>query len=372
MDKSRPETDELSAEEWKTLKSSMQTLRLKNEEILFHEGSLEEELYFIEEGTMAVIKKGHEIATLNPGDWIGEIAALSKGKTRSATVKAKGDALLKKISLPNLKKVTQADPDIFTRVMTNLAKNLAYRLDTSNTSRLDSLQREIDLERGRIEMGHFLFYMLIAISAFIYLMKFLSLTHFSPKVNTVISIPSILMLGFFSLRYVKKTSYPLSEFGLTLKNWKTATVEALAYTIPIGLALFLIKWVIYQVTGSPSEKPFQHFHQIQSMHLPLLDWLSITIGYTLIVPLQAFMINGCFQGGLSRFFIGPHRILLSILLSNLIFSLVHLQISLQLSIGVFFIGCFWGWLYSKHQTIVGISVSHAILGMWVGIFLGFS
>ncbi len=41
-----------------------------------------------------------------------------------------------------------------------------------------------------------------------------------------------------------------------------------------------------------------------------------------------------------------------------------------MAIGTLLLGGFWGWLYSKHQTIVGISISHVIVGIWYIIFLG--
>jgi hypothetical protein len=32
---------------------------------------------------------------------------------------------------------------------------------------------------------------------------------------------------------------------------------------------------------------------------------------------------------------------------------------------VFVPGLFWGWLYLRHQTLVGVSVSHLLIGLWV-------
>jgi CRP/FNR family cyclic AMP-dependent transcriptional regulator len=30
----------------------------------------------------------------------------------------------------------------------------------------------------------------------------------------------------------------------------------------------------------------------------------------------------------------------------------------------FFTGLFWGWLYARQRGLVGVSVSHVLLGMW--------
>jgi hypothetical protein len=34
---------------------------------------------------------------------------------------------------------------------------------------------------------------------------------------------------------------------------------------------------------------------------------------------------------------------------------------------VFVPGLFWGWLYARHDTLIGVSLSHLIIG-WTAIF----
>jgi len=47
---------------------------------------------------------------------------------------------------------------------------------------------------------------------------------------------------------------------------------------------------------------------------------------------------------------------------------LKLQISGILGVIVFLPGLFWGWLYSRHNSLLGVSISHLLIG-WSGLFL---
>ena len=87
-------------------------------------------------------------------------------------------------------------------------------------------------------------------------------------------------------------------------------------------------------------------------------------------PLQEFLVRGILQGTLEEFLIGKYRVLLAILISNLIFSFIHLPLSMFMVALTFFAGLFWGWLYSRQKSILGVSISHFILGIWAESIVG--
>jgi membrane protease YdiL (CAAX protease family) len=33
-------------------------------------------------------------------------------------------------------------------------------------------------------------------------------------------------------------------------------------------------------------------------------------------------------------------------------------------------GLFWGWLYSRHRTLIGVTISHILIGAWIFYFVG--
>ena len=90
----------------------------------------------------------------------------------------------------------------------------------------------------------------------------------------------------------------------------------------------------------------------------------------LSVPLQELVVRGALQGFLHEFLSGRGRLTWAIVLSNLMFSTAHVFISPFYSYATFGLGLFWGVLYARQGTLVGVSVSHAIVGIWSIFVLG--
>ena len=65
----------------------VEEVRAEPGEVLFEQGSMPYELFILESGTVEVIRDGAPIASLGPGDIVGEIALLSQQR-RMATVRA--------------------------------------------------------------------------------------------------------------------------------------------------------------------------------------------------------------------------------------------------------------------------------------------
>jgi len=98
-------------------------------------------------------------------------------------------------------------------------------------------------------------------------------------------------------------------------------------------------------------------------------WL--VLGYLAFVPLQELIVRGSIQGALERSLLGEHRVRNAILASNAIFAAGHLHVSITLAVVVFVSGLFWGWLYSRQHSLVGVSVSHLLLGLTALEIVGF-
>jgi CRP-like cAMP-binding protein len=101
MDPSRlkaiPLFSELSDEEARRLAAFATETSIAEGQILMKEGDYSTELIGIEEGTAKVEKGGQEIATLGPGDLIGEMGLLSH-EPRTATVVATSSMLVFKLT----------------------------------------------------------------------------------------------------------------------------------------------------------------------------------------------------------------------------------------------------------------------------------
>ena len=358
---------EFSKEEWDTIKPILHRVELDAGEILFREGTNEKDLYFLRKGSLTVTKKGFPVAVLGSGDWVGEIAALIRENKRTATVTAKKKCILWKLPLEKLGKATGNNDKIYLKLITGLSKRMAERVKSSTEV---AIEHKLEIAQTKMVMAEFLCAVLFGLASFLYAIKLIDVLNFNSKVTAVISIPLILLLSYFYLMFIKRSGLPISSFGLTWRNWKKSLFESLLCTIPLILASLLFKWALISTVPMFKDDSLLNFNHLLQSHFAISDWILITFGYALFVPLQALMVYGCMQTVFTKFFVSPNKVVLAIILSNLLFSVAHLHLSLSFAIFVFFIGCVWGWLYSRHHTIVGVSVSHMIMGIWGGLFMG--
>ena len=73
---------------------------------------------------------------------------------------------------------------------------------------------------------------------------------------------------------------------------------------------------------------------------------------------------------LHEFLSGPHATRWAILLSTLMFTQIHLHLTPAYAVSAFFPSRFWGAIYARHRTLLGVSVSHVLIGVYVAFFLG--
>ena len=78
---------------------------------LLREGAFAYEFMVIESGHAEVTRDGEHVADLGPGDFLGEIAALERGR-RNATVTARSPMTLAVISAQNLRRLADSIPEL--------------------------------------------------------------------------------------------------------------------------------------------------------------------------------------------------------------------------------------------------------------------
>ena len=106
-------------------------IKIKTGDYLLREGDVSDELYFLNEGTMAVFKrkadKENQIGTIYSGELVGEMSFLD-GEPRSASVKALSDCHLTVIPRDKLEKYISRQPSWYRA----LVKTLVERLRKAN------------------------------------------------------------------------------------------------------------------------------------------------------------------------------------------------------------------------------------------------
>jgi CRP-like cAMP-binding protein len=80
--------------------------------------------FFILEGETSVTVGGDEVATLGPGEYVGELALLDPEGPRSATVTAKTDVILAAMSAWQFRPFVLAHPEVAWTLLQRLARRL--------------------------------------------------------------------------------------------------------------------------------------------------------------------------------------------------------------------------------------------------------
>lgn len=134
-----------------------------------------------------------------------------------------------------------------------------------------------------------------------------------------------------------------TEMGITEINCKKSIVTVLPITIIFALAGIVI-WVLGYSRIAPNESMY------------------FFVFYILISsPVQEFLYRGVIPGILNKMNYGYH---VQLIVSSILYSFVHIiykdWITLVLTL---IIGIIWFISYKKSNNILGVSISHAVLGV---------
>lgn len=130
--KTIPIFSELSKKELKTVSRLMTQIDVKQGRALTRQGEVGREFMIILEGTAVVRRNGRKIATLGPGDFLGELAVLS-GAPRTADVVATSDMSLETLNRREFMSLLDESAAIAKKVLVGAVKRL-HDLETSKTS----------------------------------------------------------------------------------------------------------------------------------------------------------------------------------------------------------------------------------------------
>lgn len=349
----------------------------KPSDVIIQEGSKGDTFYIIIQGQVEIIKKAkdrrdkqdYHIATLDQNDIIGELA-LVDNRPRSATVRAVTPTKVLAINVNKIK----GDPNLDAVIATNIGHELSLRLRHTTDVTVESLRAKLNLSKARNAMGAFMVYTLSLIAIYTILLSLLTLLSKYFHNTTAISIIVLIMFAVGIMMVMKQSQYPLSTYGLTLKNWKRSCIEAVIFSLPLIGIILLAKWITISVTPSFANVKLIDPFQASTDHA--LSW-SIYIGtlfaYSFFVPIQELIVRGGIQSSLYLFLTGTERKRRwqSIIIANLLFTMTHAHTSFGFLMVVFIPGIFWGWLYDRHKTLIGVTLSHMLIGIFAVFIMGF-
>jgi len=90
-------------------------------DLLFEQGSMPHDIYVLEEGSVEVVRDGRSVATLGPGEVVGE-RALLKLERRWASVVAVGHVRAVALSADDLAEMSEQMPELAERLRETMAR----------------------------------------------------------------------------------------------------------------------------------------------------------------------------------------------------------------------------------------------------------
>ncbi len=172
-------------------------------------------------------------------------------------------------------------------------------------------------------------------------------------------ILSLFMVGI-SVGLIRKSRLPIQRFGITTMNLGQSLRESAAVT-----AVTMVAIVGVRLWANPRYPELARLPLIDFGHL---DWTSHI--YAIVAPVQEFIGRGVLQSTIERIVPGKSSAFWAVIVAATLFSTAHIHYSIALALVSLVSGIIWGFTFLRHRNIIGISISHYILGMFA-ILVGF-
>ncbi|WP_216829634.1 cyclic nucleotide-binding domain-containing protein [Alkalihalobacterium elongatum] len=347
----------------------------EKDEYIIQEGDIEQSLFLIKTGSVGLYKekKGERLLTvLKDGDLIGGFAQLD-GERSTTAVKTRQPSLLIKINVKNLFNNPNYK-SLQVKLLSKMVRQLSIDVEHKNEIIIEKEAKQLNALKSYKALGLLATNLLIVLS--IYTLMLMSLTHFVDYHGVSTFVDVTLLIGFALVMYaiLRKSGYPLKSFGLTLDKWKIHVKDAILLTLPVLFFFLVLKWSI--ITFIPTFSHIELFNPTAAfaeIGFSFSIFLITIIVYILFSVVQEFIARAGLQSAFYRFLPGSKgNHLKSVILSNLLFAMAHSHIGTLFALSAFIPGLFWGWMFARQKSFVGVCVSHMLIGIWVIFILGFT
>lgn len=348
--------------------------------VLMDEGEHQKvQLYLVLKGSMDVIKNVDQskiekqiglkveqfiIARLAAGDLFGELSFI-RGDAKSASIKCITPSSFLVIDRESMTRLELEHPYESTRMMKNVIGIVGDRLKQTSNEEVKTLRTL--LHHSVLNSKTNLFFSYVIGLLCVYNLAIHLITNWSLNIDQA-SIVSAGIIGIFSgtlVLMIYQSGLPVEIFGMTTKNWKPALLDSLTWTSIVIVVLVLTKWILIQTIPRFHDLALFEFNKVYSGRQVFNLFL-----YGFHSPIQEFVARGVLQGSLQHFFTGKNVNLRAVIVSNALFSATHVHLmNGWLGVLVFIPGLFWGWMYSRNENLLGVSISHILIGWTVLFFL---
>lgn len=334
--------------------------------------------YILVKGTVKVTKSTvdqqgtqttHVLAQLQPGALMGEMS-LIENKPRSATLITQTSAVLIRFDIEQIK----SDLDLLSAISRNIAIDLSDRLRYTNEVTLKSMTNELTEVKKRVSLGVFIVSILWLVSTFSLALSLVDVIKQRYPTTALISTVFIAVIAVMIFIFMTQHHFKLYEFGLTLRQWKKNAMQAIIFSLPLVILYTVVKAIFVFVLASDStESLFSPYNYFQNHHhIDTTLYVTTWLAYILLVPLQEFVVRGALQSSFKKFLpgSGTSNDWQAIILANLMFAMMLAHTDIKLALSSLLPGLFFGWLYNRQESLLGVCLSHCLIGSYVLFILG--
>jgi CRP-like cAMP-binding protein/membrane protease YdiL (CAAX protease family) len=345
-------------------------------ELILREGAPDPFVYVLMDGVANVTKTTSlgdaqmRIAELHSGDVLGELKIVDP-QPSSASVIAVTEVTALVMDLD-----TFAESPALTAVrpilLRNVGRILAAKLRSTTGEGADAMQRELDESRARVHAGRFIVLIFTMLATYQLAISALDLVPESARpLTSVLSFIFVIWAFIPVALSLRRSPFSLESYGLTMRRSGPIALQALIWTIPLLVVVVFLKlaWLRWAVS-MPGQPLFEPASVFEGRPFDLRVYLFAVGLYLIHAPLQELVARAGLQGTLQNFIPTlPGRVnWKAVVISNLLFAASHSFIGFWFCVAAFVPGLFWGWMFARQRSLVGVVVSHIAVGVW-GIFV---
>ena len=229
---------DLSLEQVETLKKTFIEQEFEPNDVIIEEGDLTQDIYLLIEGEVGVLKWDDEhfnqtlLGKIAKGEMFGEMSFLD-ASPRSSTIKAFKKTKVIKIAHDE----ASLDPEIFSKMIANIAKANINRLRSINRQFVKNLEKKDKQTKVKENVEEVLLfeYLILGFSVFLAWNFAHPQQMFLPWLIAL--IPSFLLVKIFG--------FPLSNLGITKNNFFKTALQAVFFVfIVLGLIYLLEQYAL--------------------------------------------------------------------------------------------------------------------------------
>ena len=231
-------------------------------------------------------------------------------------------------------------------------------------------KNDLDLIK-HIQLGKFVILILLLIAAYNFFIEIIDNNYISNEFTSLSTTPMLLFFSIPVFIYLKKSKLPMTLFGFNMNNARKNIIESVTWSIVFCLIATLIKLYLIKETKILNDSSIIEINIFLKRSGSNFFGISYMLTYVICAILQTIGCNGFVQSSIKNLTKNKYAILGSIFSSTLLFSSFHVDLNFMFAIIVIPALLFWGIMYNKQNSLVGVSISHIIIGTWVLFILNF-